>query len=161
MLTSLNQMTGLPVIWRERQMGYVERAVVDLGSMCLDGVVVRRGIGSARWAPKADIVLVGKNSVILSQPPVRMPNLQHTDIRRALSVSGGSAGMVSDVILSGDSLRVEALEISQGPIYRLLGRCAYAPCCRLNGSSETGEVVVSPLLSWTQLLSRFGEGEDA
>ena len=154
MLTSLNRMTGLPVVWRERQMGYVERAVVDLNGMCLDGVVVRRGIGSARWAPRAGIVLIGKNSVVLSHPPVRMPGRQLTELRRALPAGGGNAAMVSDVILSGDTLRIAALEVSQGPVYRLLGRCAYAPCCRIPEGGEAGEVVVPPLLSWSQ-------GEDA
>ena len=161
MLTSLNRMTGLPVVWQERQLGHVERAVADLNSMYLDGVVVRRGIGSARWAPRAGIVLIGQNSVILSQPPVRLPTRQIVEKHRTLSTGGGSAGMVSDVILSGDTLRIAALEISQGPIYRLMGRCVYAPCEWANNSGEQRQVVLPPLLSWMQLLSRFGEGEDA
>ena len=30
MLTSLNRMVGLPVVWQDRRLGYVERAVPGL-----------------------------------------------------------------------------------------------------------------------------------
>lgn len=160
MLTSLNRMTGLPVMWREKQLGYVERAVVDLNSMRMEGVVVRRGIGSARWVSREGIMLVGKECVVLSRLPERMQGRQLPDVRRTFE-GWNSSGMVSDVIVNGDTLCVAALEVSPGPIYRLLGRCAYAPCCRADGSREKEGIVLAPLLSWTQLLTRFGEGEDA
>ena len=44
MLTSLNRMVGLPVVWQDRQLGYVERAVPDARARRLSGVVVRKGI---------------------------------------------------------------------------------------------------------------------
>ena len=43
MLTSLNRMVGLPVVWQDRQLGYVERAVPDARARRLSGVVVRKG----------------------------------------------------------------------------------------------------------------------
>lgn len=161
MLTSLNRLTGLPVVWRDRHMGYVERAVADLGHMCLDGVVVRRGFGSARWVPRDAILLAGRQSVVLRERPVRMPETGAEAIRRAFLTSGCCVGEVSDVIIHGDTLRIAALEVSQGPIYRLMGRCAYAPGYRVSEYGEPGGVVVPPLISWTQLLTQLGEGEDA
>lgn len=161
MLTSLNRLTGLPVIWRDRQLGYVERAVANVNSMRLDGVVVRRGIGSARWAPADGILLAGRQSVVLSRQPVKMPQQQAEQIRRAVLTSGCCVGEVSDVVICGDTLRIAGLEVSQGPVYRLLGRRAYTPSCRLNAYGEPGEVVVPQLLSWAQFLTQLGEGEDA
>jgi len=64
---------------------------------------------------------------------------------------------VCDLIIYADTLCVAALEVAQGPVYRLLGRCAYAPsCCQ----SSADEVVVPELLSWTQLLTHLGEEEE-
>lgn len=162
MLTSLNRLTGLPVVWRDQQMGYVERAVADVRHMCLDGVVVRRGFGSARWAPRDAILLAGRQSVVLRNRPVRMPDEEANALRRAVLTSGCCVGEVSDVVIHGDTLRIAALEVSQGPVYRLLGRCAYAAECRVKEHGEPDEVVVPPqLISWTQLLTQLGEGEDA
>ena len=39
MLTSLNRMVGLPVVWQDRQLGYVERVVPDAHARKLCGVV--------------------------------------------------------------------------------------------------------------------------
>ena len=154
MLTSLNRLTGLPVVWRDRQMGYVERAVADVPRMRLHGLVVRKGIGGARWSPAENILLAGKRSVVLSSRPVRMPETEPRPVRLAIHAAGGCAGEVCDVFIHGDTLQIAALEISQGPVYRLLGRCAYAPACRVH---ENGEAVVPRLLSWTQLLTQLGE----
>lgn len=156
MLTSLNRMTGLPVVWRDRHMGYVERAVASVQRMQLDGLVVRRGFAGARWVPRDTVLLVGRHSVVISTRPAHMPELGQIMPGRAVLTSGFCVGEVSDVIICGDTLRVAALEVSQGPLYRLLGSCAYASACRL---SEHGEVVVPPLVSWTQLLRQLGEGE--
>lgn len=160
MLTSLNRLTGLPVVWRDRQIGYVERAVADVQGMCLHGVMVRKGIGSARWSPGDSIALAGRQSVVLSRPPVRMPDAEPDVIRRAVLTTGRFAGEVSDVFIHADTLRIAALEVSQGPVYRLMGRCAYAPDGCLS-RQEAGMVVVPQLLSWAQLLTQLGEGEDA
>lgn len=157
MLTSLNRLTGLPVVWRDRQMGYVERAVADVQGMRLHGLVVRKGIGAARWSPGEGVLLAGQYSVVLDRRPVRMPEAEPQSIRRAVFTTGGCAGEVSDVLIRSDTLAVAALEVSQGPVYRLMGRCAYAPVCRVNGDGEPGEVVVPQLLTWAQLLTQLGE----
>ena len=38
MLTSLNRMVGLPVVWQDRRLGYVERAVPDARARRLSAV---------------------------------------------------------------------------------------------------------------------------
>ena len=51
MLTSLNRIAGMPVIWQDRQIGCVERAIADASARRLRGLVIRKGIGLARWLP--------------------------------------------------------------------------------------------------------------
>jgi len=157
MLTSLNRLIGLPVVWRDKQVGYVERAVADVNGMCLHGVVVRRGIGSARWAPRDGILLAGRQSVVLARGPERMPREEAAPVRRAVLTSGCCAGEVSDAVICGDTLRIAALEVSEGPVYWLMGRRQYATECRMNAYGEPGEVIVPRLISWTQLLTQLGE----
>ena len=158
MLTSFNRMNGQPVVWRDRQIGYVERAVADVRTMCLEGVVVRRGFGSAKWVPRGSVLLAGARCVVLSNAPQRMPKAEQTQVRRAVWTTGSLAGDVSDVILEGDTLRIAALEVAQGPLAWITGKRAYAVECRLFAQDE---VIVPKLLSWAQLLTLLGEGEDA
>jgi len=161
MLTSLNRLIGQPVVWEGRQLGYVERAVADTKHRCLSGIIIRRGIGSARWAPLDGILMAGRLCVVLSAQPVRLPKQETADIRRAVFTSGQSAGEVCDVIIRADTLRIAALEVSQGPFYRLLGRCGYACAFGQSDGSRADEVVVGPLLTWTQLLRQLGEEAEA
>lgn len=154
MLTSLNRLTGLPVVWKDQQMGYVERAVADVRRMRLCGLVVRKGIGSARWSPAESIELAGKRSVVLNSRPVRMTEKEPLPVNMAMLASGGCAGTVCDVYLHGDTMKIAALEIAQNPLMQLLGRCFYAADCSVH---EDGQAVVPQLLSWTQLLTQLGE----
>lgn len=160
MLTSLNRLTGLPVVWQDRHVGYVERAVADLERMRLHGLVVRKGLGSARWLPEESILMAGRRAVAAAKLPVRMPDEQPLQARCAVFASGGSAGEVCDVIIQSETLKAAALEITQGPLYRLLGRCGYAPGWRICMNGDAEEAVVPPLLTWTQLCTQLGEGDD-
>ena len=157
MLTSLNRMVGLPVIWQDRQMGYVERAVPDARVRRLSGVVVRRGIGGAKWVAAEAIALVGSRCVLVRQKPAAMPDDRPESPERAFLTTGECAGEVTDIILRSDTLHLKALELSPGPLYRLLGRCAYAPEYRAGGGARAGEVVVPRLLTWAQLKRTLGE----
>ena len=143
MLTSLNRMVGLPVVWQDRQLGYVERAIPDAHARRLSGVVVRKGIGAAKWVSSDGIAVVGSRC-----------------LGRAFLTTGECVGEVTDMILHGDSLRLEALELSPGPVYRLLGKRAYAAQYRVGGGSREGEVVVPRLLTWAQLKRTLGEEDD-
>ncbi len=161
MLTSLKRMVGLPVVWQDRRIGYVERAVPDARAKRLYGVVVRKGIGGAKWSPAQSIVVVGRQCVLLGEKPGSVPDGSRGDLRRAFLTSGECVGEVSDAILCGDTLRLMALEVSPGPVYRLLGRRAYAERYRVKGVQDApGEVVVPRLLTWAELTGRPGEEDD-
>ena len=79
---------------------------------------------------------------------------------RAFLTTGECVGEVTDVILHGDTLRLEALELNQGPVYRLLGRRVYASQFRVDADARAGEVVVPRLLTWAQLRRTLGEEDD-
>lgn len=153
MLTSLNRLIGTPAVWQDRQVGLVESAVADGESGMLHGLLVRKGLGCARWSPREEIVLAGEHCVVLAAAPGRMPELQPRGFGRAFLTAGQCAGTVTDAVLQGETLRIAALEISPGPVYRLLGRCVYAREYRLAADG----VMVPALLTWSQLMSRLKE----
>lgn len=157
MLTTLNRTAGMPVILRDTCVGYVERAVPDRFYHRLEGVVVRKGIGLARWLPRADIRLIGRECVLAAKSPQRMPELEERHGVQVFLLTGQWTGMVSDAVLEGDSLGLLALEVSKGPLYSLLGSRCYASSYRFAG--HNGGAVVQHLLSWTQLQRLLGEGE--
>lgn len=157
MLTSLNRMVGLPVIWQDRQLGYVERAVPDPTAKRLAGVVVRKGIGSAKWLPSDAILVAGAQCVLARRKPMRMAEGDAGNLRQAFLTTGESAGEVTDAIILGDTLKMAALEVSPGPVYHLLGKRAYAVDFRVDRGTRPGEVVVSHLLTWAQLRRTLGE----
>ena len=156
MLTSLERLIGMPAVWQNRHMGLVERAVPDATQGRLAGLIVRRGIGGARWAENADILLLGENCIVLSQKPGRLPQTLPASFGKVCHPNGESAGMVTDVLVESAQRRILALEISPGPLYRLVGLCAYAP----EYHASPGQVTVSALLPWTQLMSQLGEEEN-
>lgn len=156
MLISLRCMVGMPVVWQNRQIGHVEQALSDQEGRRLDGVVIRKGIGSARWCPAEAIEVVGEECLVVCQKPVRRSVGPVSAPGWAYLTSGQCIGEVTDAILSAATLRISALEVSPGPVYRLMGRCAYASSFRRTGEN----VVVPALLSWTQLRRQLGEEEE-
>ncbi|MEG0268712.1 MAG: hypothetical protein RR653_12185 [Clostridia bacterium] len=160
MLTSLQKMVGLPVVWQDRQMGYVERAVPSEGAKRLEGVVVRRGIGSAKWVPLHAIIMVGEQCMLISAKPEHMPDGNELTLSRAFLTTGFCVGEVTDVVLVGATLKPTALEVSGGPLYRLMGRSGYAAdyrVCGMGGGAH--EVIVPKLISWAELKQSLGEEE--
>ena len=153
MLTSLNRLIGMPVVWQDRQVGLVEYAAADAENSCLGGLLMRKGIGGARWSPREDILLAGEHCVMLRARPGRMPEKAFPSFDRAFLFTGECVGDVTDAFIQGETLRILALEISPGPIYRLLGRCAYAPGYRM----AAGGVRVPLLLDWRQFTNWLKE----
>ena len=74
MLTSLNRIAGMPVIWQDRQIGCVERAIADASARRLRGLVIRKGIGLARWLPSSSVRLVGRTCVLAGAKPEPLPD---------------------------------------------------------------------------------------
>ncbi|MDD3335325.1 MAG: hypothetical protein PHI98_07385 [Eubacteriales bacterium] len=158
MLTTLNRLIGMPVVWQDQQLGYVERGVTDENARRLRGVVIRRGIGAARWVPARALKLVGQRCVLVSQQPESIPEHIDMEMRQVFLTTGERIGQVSDAVLGGMSLRLMALEISQGPLYRLLGHTSYAAAYRVIHTQRSGdEVVVPELLTWAELQRRLGK----
>ena len=160
MPSSLNRLLGMPVIWQDRRLGYVERTVADIFGRRLAGVVVRKGVGAARWADENSVLLVGKNCVLLKRKLERMPDVPEPGVCRVFLPTGEYAGNVTDVWISRRNLGIVALEISPNPLARLAGRCSYAIAFQPGLNAEGHSVAVGQLLSWTQLKQHLKEEED-
>lgn len=157
MLTSLNALVGLPAVWQNQQVGWIERAVADVEGRRLGGLVVRKGIGSARWADGKEVLCAGENCVLLRSKPARLPKVPQEKDRRTFLTTGEAAGLVTDVFFLGEPLSLAALEVCRGPLQRLMGCRAYAVDFCIRPGEIQDEVVAAQLLSWTQLLSHLGE----
>jgi len=156
MLLSLSRMTGMPVVWKDQHMGYVERAVADWEARRLDGLIIRKGVAGARWVLASQIEVIGSGCIILMSRPQRLRERQEESQLPVFLTNGECAGEVTDVILSGETLSVRALEVCRGPVSRLLGRRQYASGFQLNHSGAVAE----SLVSWAQLLGECGEEDD-
>ena len=65
MITSVRRLIGMPVLFREKELGYVEQAYAGEGK--LEGVVIRRGMGSARWLAAEEMMM----ALAFSTPAMR------------------------------------------------------------------------------------------
>lgn len=160
MLGSLNALVGMPVIRQTKRLGYVERAVADAQRRRLDGLVIRRGMGLAHWIPREEIGMLGENCVIVHGRPQRMPDSCTAEMHRVFLTTGECAGEVTDAVVDRHTMRIVALEVCRGPLYRLMGQRGYAVQFHLNADGEAGEVVAAGLLSWAQLQQLGGEEEE-
>ena len=158
MLASLNAMIGRSVIWQDQKLGFVERAFPNAQKRSVEGLVVRRGLGVARWISREDILLVGESCIVVQRKPQRVPEKKSAVPGRVFLTSGECAGEVTDVIVETDTMRLAALEVCQGPFYRLMGRRAYAAQFHANVDGEDGDITAPQLLSWTQLKMQLEEG---
>ena len=147
MLTTLNRLTGMPVVYGGEKIGLVERAVPDQAAGCLCGLVMRNGLRAAGWIPASAVKWVGEKCVAADQPPLPLPAGLSRPVCHVCLTDGRLVGQVADHILSGTTYRIVALEVSPGPLYRLLGRNSYARDYRF----EKDRVLVQQLLSWAQL----------
>lgn len=161
MLTSLNRMVGMPVIWQDKKIGSVERGIADPQARHLWGVVVRRGIGAAKWLPSDALVLVGERSVLARRMPESMPDALPSEMNEVYLTNGERVGQVSDGVLGGCSLKMRALEVSPGLLYRLMGDTSYAVRYHINRTREgRTQVVVPELLSRAEFKQKLREEDD-
>lgn len=158
MLTSLNRLTGMPVIWQDKTVGVVERGVPDPGARRLQGLVIRKGFQRARWVPAEKVKLLGRQCVLIGAKPENLPEEAGWKLGEAYLTTGERAGQVCDALLGGASLRLVALEISPGPLYALLGRSAYADRYRMTRQGEHGgQAMVAGLFTWAEMKERLGK----
>ncbi len=160
MLFSLQRAVGLPVVWHDQQMGYVERAIPNLESKKLGGIVSRRGLGSAKWVESTNVDWIGSHCVLIDQKPQPMPTVpivRHWDV---YLTSGQHIGHVSDTYLLCGTLTLYALEVSAGPFYQLAGKTVYATDFHASLQEDpTNGVTVSDLLTWSELVKKCKEEE--
>lgn len=110
----LGRVLGLPAVLGERLVGHVERAVLDREGRRLRGLVIRRGLGGAKWVSREGVGVLGDVSVILGRTPIRPPKDTDFTLRTVKDESGLTLGRVTDVWLSPETLTVTALEVTLG-----------------------------------------------
>jgi len=136
----LGQLLGLPVILQGRMIGRIERAVVSPEGDRLRGVMLRRGLGGAKWAAREDIEVLGEVSVILRRKPARVPRDADFALQGVRDTGGMALGWVTDAYLHTGNYRLTAIEISLGLMEELRGGRYLAR--RWSVSSGTGEVMI-------------------
>lgn len=144
----LGRVVGLPVVLGERMVGHVERTVLSRDGRQLRGLMIRRGLGSARWVSREAVGVVGDVSVILSCAPARMPRDTDFSLRTVKDESGLTLGRVTDVWLCPETLSVTALEITLGPMEDLLtGRLRVTDWTVQPGEDGCAQVLI-PRAAW-------------
>ena len=136
----LGQLLGLPVILEGRMVGRIERAVITPDGECLRGVMLRRGLGGAKWASRDHIEVLGEVSVILKHPPTRVPKDADFAFHGVRDTGGMALGWVTDAYLHTGSFRLTALEVSLGLMEELRGGRYLAR--KWSVTPETGEVLI-------------------
>ena len=112
----LTRVLGLPAILGERLLARVERTALDPRLRHLRGLVIRRGLGGARWVSREGVSVLGDVSVVLQSAPVRPPKDADCPLGRVTDESGLTLGRVTDAWLRPDTLEITALEVTLGPL---------------------------------------------
>lgn len=149
MTVRLGRILGLPAICGERVMGHVERAVPDETGQHVQGFVIRRGLGSAKWADHSAVSVVGDVSVILSRRPGRVPKGSDALLSAVKDEGGLTLGRVTDWWISRDTLAITALEVTLGLMEDLTsGRRTVNRWTVKRG--EDGLIVLLPREEWEE-----------
>ncbi len=119
-MTGIQGLIGLPVIRGGKTVGLLEQAVLEESGKKLRGIIVREGIGGAKWVERENIQTVGGVSVLISGELKRPPKEAGFRLGRVQDTSGLRLGTVTDALINPETLEVEALEISNGPLDDLL-----------------------------------------
>lgn len=123
--------------------GRVEQTVLTPDGRSLRGVVVRRGLGSARWVDAAHIAVLGDVSVILDRKPTRLPADASFILTGVKDTGGLNLGRVTDVYVDPVTLQVTALEITLGLVEEFtLGRMLARQFVVQPQPGEPGQVLI-------------------
>ena len=142
-MTRLGSIVGLPAALNGRMVGRVEQAVLTCDGHALRGLVIRHGLGGARWAGAADIAILGDVSVVLSQKPQRLPRDAAFSLNTVKDTGGLNLGRVTDAYVSRATLQVAALEVTLGLWEELTqGRVLARQFTVRNTPREPGQVLI-------------------
>ena len=138
----MKRLIGLPVILHGEQVGSIIRGVVSQDGRRLRGLVLRDGLRISRWLDADSIEMLGRLAVISRQKPSRMPKNAAYRLFRVTDADGLRVGVVTDVMLDENTLRVTALEISSGPLDDLLNGRFFATAFDVKSSGAQGHVTI-------------------
>lgn len=145
----LGRILGLPAVCGERVVGHVERAVPDEEGRHLQGLIIRRGLGSAKWADRSAIKVLGDVSVILQSRPGRIPRGCDASLSAVKDEGGLTLGRVTDLWISPETLDITALEVTLGLMEDLL--CGRRRISRWAvQTTEEGTQVLIPRDEWKE-----------
>ena len=119
-MTGIRGLIGLPVIRGGKTVGLLEQAVLEESGKKLRGIIVREGIGGAKWVECGNIQTIGGVSVLVSGELKKLPKEAGFHLGRVQDTTGLRLGTVTDALINTETLEVEALEISNGPVDDLL-----------------------------------------
>ena len=163
-MTGLRRLIGMPVVRDGEPLGFVERGVLTENGTRLQGLVVRRGLGMAKWAPRSHIEVIGDTCVVLRGELLHVPKTAEHAFSCCYDTAGNCLGVVTDALLRREDLKVIALELGVGPLFSLAAPKAYAMEFRVKPSSTrtpktAREVVTTRAATWKEVLGKIGKEE--
>ncbi len=153
----LSSMLGLPVVRNGRLLARVERAVLTRDGRFLRGLVVRHGLGMARWIGAEDVRILGEVSVIVDKSPGKLPKDADYALGMVQDTGGMLLGYVTDVMLHPASREVTALEVDLGPSESLLTGRLLACDFAVSAAEDEGLVMLGCGCSLEKPRGRGGE----
>jgi uncharacterized protein YrrD len=116
----MNRLIGLPVICGEKKLGRVSAVTLARDGGRLAGLMVRGGLHGARWVPAEAVLCLGALSILVRADGGKRQEGQTFRLGRVSDTSGMRLGCVTDARLDEQTLDVDALEITFGPLDDLL-----------------------------------------
>ena len=114
-----NHLIGLPVICDTKKIASVLSVSVGHDGHSLSGLVVQSGLYGPRFIPCAQVVLLGDRSVLVSAPAARKPSTIRRP-GRVRDTGGLRLGWATDLGIDEQTLGVQAIEVSFGPLDDML-----------------------------------------
>lgn len=118
-MVRLGSVTGLPVVCGGRMLGRVEQSILTPSGKSLRGMVIRKGMGGAKWLENDQILVIGGVSVLARGSAGKLPKDADFSLTSVKDASGLRLGRVTDVFLNPETRRVTALEVSLGLVEEL------------------------------------------
>ncbi len=115
-MTRMNRLIGLPVVCGEKKLGRVCAVMLTRDGGQLSGLMVQGGLRGARWVPAESIVCLGTLSILIAPGGSKKPEQHPFRLGRVCDTGGMRLGCVTDARLDEQTLAVEALEITFGPL---------------------------------------------